>query len=206
MSRLEQGGRRRRCGRRRTSRGCRNVAERRVNMLKQWRGVALHHEKRALNYRAAVVIATIALWLAVECGSVIGSRVWRRGGRDRRLGAVWWPRCRSTPSPLAVPAAPRCGQPRAPCRGPAPSPPSGWTARPAQVGARHAARSLPRRSAAGRGHAPPAATYLPWLLSSFAALPWYSPTGNARRSRRMSKPVSPGAPAARSLFWRATAP
>ena len=43
----------------------RNVAERCVNMLKQWRGIATRYEKRALNYRAAVVIAALMIWLTL---------------------------------------------------------------------------------------------------------------------------------------------
>jgi len=43
----------------------RNVAERCVNKLKQWRGIATRYEKRALNYRAAVVIAALMTWLAM---------------------------------------------------------------------------------------------------------------------------------------------
>jgi transposase len=41
----------------------RNVVERCINRLKQWRGLATRYEKRALNYRAMVVIAAIFLWL-----------------------------------------------------------------------------------------------------------------------------------------------
>jgi len=41
----------------------RNVVERCVNRLKQWRGVATRAEKRAVNYRAAVVAAALLLWL-----------------------------------------------------------------------------------------------------------------------------------------------
>jgi transposase len=41
----------------------RNVVERCVNRLKQWRSVATRYEKRALNYRAAVVIASLMIWL-----------------------------------------------------------------------------------------------------------------------------------------------
>ncbi len=41
----------------------RNVVERCVNRLKQWRGIATRYEKRALNYRAMVVIAAIMIWL-----------------------------------------------------------------------------------------------------------------------------------------------
>jgi transposase len=41
----------------------RNVVERCVNKLKQWRGVATRYEKRAVNYRAAVVIAALMIWL-----------------------------------------------------------------------------------------------------------------------------------------------
>jgi transposase len=41
----------------------RNVIERCINRLKQWRGVATRYEKRAVNYRAMVVIASIVIWL-----------------------------------------------------------------------------------------------------------------------------------------------
>jgi transposase len=41
----------------------RNVVERCVGRLKQWRGVATRYEKRALNYRAMVVIAALVIWL-----------------------------------------------------------------------------------------------------------------------------------------------
>ncbi len=41
----------------------RNVVERCVNRLKQWRGVATRYEKRAVNYRAMVVIAALMIWL-----------------------------------------------------------------------------------------------------------------------------------------------
>jgi transposase len=41
----------------------RNVVERCVNRLKQWRGVATRYEKRAVNYRAMVIIASLMIWL-----------------------------------------------------------------------------------------------------------------------------------------------
>lgn len=41
----------------------RNVVERCMNRLKQWRSVATRYEKRATNYRAMVVIASLMLWL-----------------------------------------------------------------------------------------------------------------------------------------------
>jgi transposase len=41
----------------------RNVVERCVNRLKQWRGIATRFDKRAANYRAAVVIVSLILWL-----------------------------------------------------------------------------------------------------------------------------------------------
>jgi transposase len=41
----------------------RNVVERCINRFKQWRGLATRYEKRALNYRAMLVLATIVLWL-----------------------------------------------------------------------------------------------------------------------------------------------
>ena len=42
----------------------RNVVERCVNRLKQWRGIATRYEKRAATYRAMVVIAAIMIWLS----------------------------------------------------------------------------------------------------------------------------------------------
>ncbi len=42
----------------------RNVIERCVNKLKQWRGIATRYEKRAVNYRAMVVVAALMPWLA----------------------------------------------------------------------------------------------------------------------------------------------
>lgn len=42
----------------------RTVIERCINRLKQWRGLATRYEKRAANFRAMVVIASIVLWLA----------------------------------------------------------------------------------------------------------------------------------------------
>ena len=41
----------------------RNVVERCINRLKQWRGLATRYEKRAANYRAMVVIASIVVWI-----------------------------------------------------------------------------------------------------------------------------------------------
>lgn len=41
----------------------RNVIERCINKLKQWRSIATRYEKRAANYRAMVVLASIVLWL-----------------------------------------------------------------------------------------------------------------------------------------------
>ncbi len=41
----------------------RNVVERCINRLKQWRGLATQYEKRAVNYRALVVLAAIVIWL-----------------------------------------------------------------------------------------------------------------------------------------------
>lgn len=42
----------------------RNVVERCVNKLKQWRGVATRYDKRAANYRAVVTIASLMIWLS----------------------------------------------------------------------------------------------------------------------------------------------
>ena len=41
----------------------RNVVERCINRLKQWCGPATRYEKRAVYYRAMVVIASIVIWL-----------------------------------------------------------------------------------------------------------------------------------------------
>jgi transposase len=41
----------------------RNVVERLINRLKQWRRVATRYEKRAVNYLAMLSIAAILLWL-----------------------------------------------------------------------------------------------------------------------------------------------
>jgi transposase len=41
----------------------RNVVERLMNRLKQFRGLATRYEKRAANYWAMVTIAAILLWL-----------------------------------------------------------------------------------------------------------------------------------------------
>jgi len=41
----------------------RNVVERCVGRLKQWRSVATRYEKRAVNYRAVVIIASLMMWL-----------------------------------------------------------------------------------------------------------------------------------------------
>jgi transposase len=40
------------------------VVERAFNRLKQWRAVATRYDKRAANYRAGVVLASLVLWLA----------------------------------------------------------------------------------------------------------------------------------------------
>jgi transposase len=42
----------------------RNVVERCINRLKQWRGIATRYEKRAVNYRAMVLIASLMIWLS----------------------------------------------------------------------------------------------------------------------------------------------
>lgn len=41
----------------------RNVVERCMNRLKQWRAIATRYEKRAANYRAMVIIASLMMWL-----------------------------------------------------------------------------------------------------------------------------------------------
>lgn len=42
----------------------RNVVERCVSKLKQWRAIATRYDKRAANYRAGVVVASLMIWLA----------------------------------------------------------------------------------------------------------------------------------------------
>ncbi len=41
----------------------RNVVERLINRLKQWRRVATRYEKRAANYLAMLTVAAVLLWL-----------------------------------------------------------------------------------------------------------------------------------------------
>jgi transposase len=41
----------------------RNVVERGINNRKLWRSIATRYEKRALNYRALVVLAALMIWL-----------------------------------------------------------------------------------------------------------------------------------------------
>jgi transposase len=41
----------------------RNVVKRCVNQLKQWRGIATRYEKRAVTYRAMIIIAALVIWL-----------------------------------------------------------------------------------------------------------------------------------------------
>ncbi len=41
----------------------RNIVERGLNRLKQWRGIATRYDKRSANYRAMVVIASLMIWL-----------------------------------------------------------------------------------------------------------------------------------------------
>jgi transposase len=43
---------------------CDETIERAINRLKQFRRVATRYEKRAVNYRAMVVLAAIVVWLA----------------------------------------------------------------------------------------------------------------------------------------------
>ena len=40
----------------------RNVAERSINRLKQWRGLAMRTDKLAVHYQAALTVAGILLW------------------------------------------------------------------------------------------------------------------------------------------------
>ena len=41
----------------------RNVVERCFNRFKQWRGITTRYDKKALNYRAGIVLASVILWL-----------------------------------------------------------------------------------------------------------------------------------------------
>jgi transposase len=41
----------------------RNVIERGINILKNWRGLATRYDNHALTYRGAVVLAAILTWL-----------------------------------------------------------------------------------------------------------------------------------------------
>lgn len=41
----------------------RNVVERCVNKLKRWRAIATLYDKRAVNYRAAIIVASLVIWL-----------------------------------------------------------------------------------------------------------------------------------------------
>ena len=41
----------------------RNVVERLINRLKQWRRIATRYEKRAANYQTMLTLAAILLWL-----------------------------------------------------------------------------------------------------------------------------------------------
>ncbi|WP_218017218.1 transposase [Rhodococcus marinonascens] len=44
----------------------RNVVERCLNRLKQWRGVAMRSDKLARNYRAAICLAAILIWIKTD--------------------------------------------------------------------------------------------------------------------------------------------
>lgn len=41
----------------------RNIAERCINRLKQWRGIAMRTDKLAIHYQAGITLAGILLWL-----------------------------------------------------------------------------------------------------------------------------------------------
>ncbi len=41
----------------------RNVVERGINRLKQWRGIATRYATRGANYRAMIVVASLMIWL-----------------------------------------------------------------------------------------------------------------------------------------------
>ncbi|MBH8608573.1 transposase [Thermoactinomyces sp. CICC 10521] len=42
---------------------CRNVIERCINRLKQWRGIAMRYEKRAVYFHAAIILVSLMLWI-----------------------------------------------------------------------------------------------------------------------------------------------
>lgn len=44
----------------------RNVVERCFNRLKQWRGIAMRSDKQARNYRAAVALASVLIWIKTD--------------------------------------------------------------------------------------------------------------------------------------------
>jgi transposase len=41
----------------------RNVVERRINRLKQWRGIATRYDKLACHHQAAVTLVSTLLWI-----------------------------------------------------------------------------------------------------------------------------------------------
>ena len=41
----------------------RNIVERAFNRLKQWRAIATRYDKKAVNYRAGIVFASVIVWL-----------------------------------------------------------------------------------------------------------------------------------------------
>lgn len=64
----------------------RNVVERCINRLKQWRGLATRYEKRAVNYRAMVVTAALSFCCRSSRAITIpepfhGARAWARRNR-----------------------------------------------------------------------------------------------------------------------------
>jgi len=42
----------------------RNMVERCVNQLKRWRAIATRYDKRAANYRPAILVASFVMWLS----------------------------------------------------------------------------------------------------------------------------------------------
>lgn len=61
----------------------RNVVERLINRLKQWRRIATRCEKRAANYRSMVIFAVILLWLYPRGGERLRTRYHCRRLRTR---------------------------------------------------------------------------------------------------------------------------
>ncbi len=80
----------------------RNVAERCINRLKQWRGLAMRTDKLAVHYHAALTLAGILLWtkpwserrfLADSLAKMLLTT-----GAEASEAAIKWPSCRDMTS------------------------------------------------------------------------------------------------------------